>query len=393
MKKETTAMVLAAAIICLMAAQQGAASGINGRIQISSSVQAGQVQAARNSVTRLGSVKLKGSNLGSTLNINNRVVIGGPTSLQRGAHVQMASLDLDNARIGGATNLQMNVNIHRGISAGRDSDIGLGGVEITADDNYNPTVGDSWTNPEGSKNIYTTLPARPFDDVYWPTVSNIIRTIQYAELSKCSYRDKACNASSEWKSLKTYTDNLSGFNAELFYNTHTEEYVLSFEGTNEKRDLVSDTQTIMGLTPQYGMAVQLAIAVNNEVGSGQLTFTGHSLGGGLASLASIVTGRKAVTFNAAGLNSLTALESTINPEVNLQPVTENWNNRNKLITAYHVKGDPLTQAQSPFFWCKAIGTHKELPNPGGIDWESEHGIDVTLEALELEKNQKFIAHS
>lgn len=404
MKKETTAMVLAATIICLAAAQQVAASGVNGSIHISSKVQAGQVQAAKNSLVRLGSVKLKGSNLGSTLNVNNRVVIGGPTDLQRGAHVRIASLDLDNARIGGTTNLQMNVNVHKGVYAGRNSDIGLGGVEIAADENYKPLVDESWTNQGGGDNIYHPLPVLPIDDVNWSIISNINKTIQYAELSKCSYKDKVCNASSGWKPLteddlrklgldpSLFVDNKSGFHAKLFYNKQTDEYVLGFEGTDEGSDWSKgNSQAIPGyVPPQYRLAANLSITLNNneKVGRGTLSFTGHSLGGGLASMASMVTGRKAVTFNAAGLlkNTVTIFSKNyISSDRQLYSNSMvNWQNRNELIKAYYVSGDVLNHGQKIPGIANAIGEHISLPNPKGI---KDHPIDTVLEALEIERNQ------
>ena len=393
-------MVLTITIICVVATQQVTASGINGRANISSAIKVGQIKAAKNSVAQLGSVKLKGSNLASTFNLKNQVVIGGPTNLKRGAHVRMASLNLDNARIGGTTNLQMNVNINKGVYAGQDSNIGLGGIEITADDNYDPTVRDSWTYSGDGNSIYHPLPFRPIDGKGLSTVSNISKTIQYAELSKCSYKDKMCNVSSDWTALSPgalrklgldpslFVDIKSGFHAKLFYSKYTGEYVLGFEGTNEiLRDSLDGNRQFLPLDipKQYKLAANLAIALNNneKTGRGKLSFTGHSLGGGLASLASIITGRKAVTFNSAGLLKHTVIKfskNNISKDRQLYSNSmENWQNRNKLIKAYYVSWEELNQVQKIPGIANAIGEHIPLPNQKGI---IDHGIDTVLASLE-----------
>lgn len=46
------------------------------------------------------------------------------------------------------------------------------------------------------------------------------------------------------------------------------------------------------------------------LGKAEITYTGHSLGGGLAETNAITTGDKAITFNAAGVSPLTASGKT-----------------------------------------------------------------------------------
>ena len=60
-----------------------------------------------------------------------------------------------------------------------------------------------------------------------------------------------------------------------------------------------------------------------------LRFTGHSLGGGLATAAALHTNKTAVTFNAAGVNSRTTPTSAAA----------------SLITNYRVKGEVLSTVQ------------------------------------------------
>jgi hypothetical protein len=75
----------------------------------------------------------------------------------------------------------------------------------------------------------------------------------------------------------------------------------------------------------------------SELGA-PLTFTGHSLGGGLASLAALVSGSDAITFNAAGLSDITLMRYGLGAA------------STKRIDAMIVQGDPLHTLQqlTPF---------------------------------------------
>ena len=66
---------------------------------------------------------------------------------------------------------------------------------------------------------------------------------------------------------------------------------------------------------------------------------GHSLGGGLASAAAVVTGAKGYTFNAAGLHPYTVLRAPYNI------LPDKMRAQGKLIDAYHSTADPLTNIQ------------------------------------------------
>lgn len=101
---------------------------------------------------------------------------------------------------------------------------------------------------------------------------------------------------------------LSGFGAVLYENRQTQEYIYCFKGTDFD-SLAKDwfmtnlVQGVMGLSLQHCNAVLHAKVLDELLADKQLWFTGHSLGGGLASAATIATeNRVAYTFNAAGLN-------------------------------------------------------------------------------------------
>lgn len=54
--------------------------------------------------------------------------------------------------------------------------------------------------------------------------------------------------------------------------------------------------------PQFGNAKELGVKFSNAYNDGERTFVGHSLGGGLASVAAMATEMPAITFNPAALN-------------------------------------------------------------------------------------------
>jgi len=109
-----------------------------GAIHFSGKLHAGRIQAAKDSTVRLSSMKLRSSSPGSTLHMTTRASLNGPLTLKKGATLQVASLDMNNARIGGPADLQMNVQVQQKITGDQDSEIGIGGMQITADDNYTP---------------------------------------------------------------------------------------------------------------------------------------------------------------------------------------------------------------------------------------------------------------
>ena len=79
-----------------------------------------------------------------------------------------------------------------------------------------------------------------------------------------------------------------------------------------------------------------------------LTFVGHSLGGGLASLAGAITKSKTITFNSAGVRQSTLNRADIN----------NYNFDN--ITPYIHRGDVLKFGQEDYIYTRNI-----LPDPLG----------------------------
>lgn len=99
----------------------------------------------------------------------------------------------------------------------------------------------------------------------------------------------------------------NGLESVLFQRTvgGTTEYAYVYAGTNSFEDVVEDIAQLAGVALQYNAAIKNAKTLSNELGDKELTFVGHSLGGGEAIASSMATGRAAITFNPAAVSGLT----------------------------------------------------------------------------------------
>lgn len=125
-------------------------------------------------------------------------------------------------------------------------------------------------------------------------------------------------------------------------------YIVAFRGTQllSLADWYNNVLQAFGIpTPQYAMAKYIGRAVYDQT-HGNVTFVGHSLGGGLASAAGMVTGARVITINAAGLHPWTA--SGGSPDV----------------TAHFIKGDILSFIQDNSPLPNAYGRRGGFDPPG-----------------------------
>ena len=102
-------------------------------------------------------------------------------------------------------------------------------------------------------------------------------------------------------------DTANGMQATIYQNADG-KYVVAFRGTElgltveGLKDVAADVQGAAGVSHQVEDAMNLSTKLAQAVGRENVDFTGHSLGGELASAAALATGGAAVTFNAAGLS-------------------------------------------------------------------------------------------
>lgn len=147
------------------------------------------------------------------------------------------------------------------------------------------------------------------------------------------------------------------------------------------------------LTPQYMKIIEIArkakIGADN-LGQ-QIDFTGHSLGGGLASLGALITNENATTFNAAGLHRnyrylysvIFKYDKPAEEYAYPQYIPDNTRHPKKLINAIYVQGEILSRIQdnTPGILPSATGMRIELQRGSSDGSFSQHGSNNVCRAL------------
>ena len=111
--------------------------------------------------------------------------------------------------------------------------------------------------------------------------------------------DNRPNLPTGWTLLESKDDNLLGFSYGVFKRSGTNEIVVAYTGTNEKADWVSNITAGLGLPSwQVANAALVYQQVKEKYGS-NITLSGHSLGGGLASVMAVWFDRPATVFDEA----------------------------------------------------------------------------------------------
>ncbi|GAA0852421.1 hypothetical protein [Aliiglaciecola litoralis] len=153
-----------------------------------------------------------------------------------------------------------------------------------------------------------------------------------------------------------FEDSGSGFKSAHYIDENAGSYIYAFAGTDPKNltgDLATNAEEGIGrFSFQHDLAVLNTETIISKVGAGNLSLTGHSLGGGLTSLATLVTGVKSNTFNAAGLH-----KNTIKKHGGMRNASK--------VNAYYVKGEWLhTMQTEPTFgrFSAKVGNLIELPS-------------------------------
>ncbi len=128
----------------------------------------------------------------------------------------------------------------------------------------------------------------------------------------------------------------TGFRARVYEGPDGGQ-VVAFRGSATRDDWENDFRQAAGFsTSSYSAA--LAIATGVAQSGARVTFTGHSLGGGLASAAAAASGRPAETFNASGLSAPTLAEAAkVNGSVHAGGPGR--------VDAWYVRGEVLSTLQ------------------------------------------------
>lgn len=150
------------------------------------------------------------------------------------------------------------------------------------------------------------------------------------------------------------------------------EYAYVFAGTYSLEDAVEDVAQLVGLAPQYKMAIHNARTLSTELGNHELTFVGHSMGAGEAAASSMATGRAAISFNPAVVSPFTCWFNGVEGRGDIV----NYISSTPEIAGMHFTSDPVTNLQK--LRCLiAPGSHIPVP----IGFYPSHSISPLVNAL------------
>ncbi len=127
------------------------------------------------------------------------------------------------------------------------------------------------------------------------------RAIERADLADWAYSKSG--ATEGWIRAQNIEGPEDG-QASVFRNADTGQIVVAFRGTNKTvlDDWAQNSVNAGDVSSAQGRwAISLAREMGDRFPDADVSYVGHSLGGSLASTASIATGRDAYTFNAAGV--------------------------------------------------------------------------------------------
>jgi hypothetical protein len=158
--------------------------------------------------------------------------------------------------------------------------------------------------------------------------------------------------SNGWEVVNVDRNDKTGYVGALYKGIFNgkEEFIYATKGTDMEsiKDWGNNAQQLTGTSPQYKYSAKKAIQLSENPKYNGVSFTGHSLGGGMASANALsVDNGKAVTFNAAGLSNGTKIDLGIENEV-------------AKINAYIVQGEIVDYLQSSI-GLKAEGNVIYLP--------------------------------
>ena len=184
-------------------------------------------------------------------------------------------------------------------------------------------------------------------------------------------------------------DTKTGFKADI-YKDKNGDYVLVYRGTysdpdHPENDLIhdwskewTDDNMKQGLgmgSEQYKKSIKLAEKVNSNKPKGkQLTITGHSLGGGLATAAGAATGSKTYAFCPAGVHPNTYKKYGVkNPDTSK-------------VHTYYSNQDFLNMASNNLsLMPKAAGERIMLHTLDSFDFAKGHDLPLLFKAIQAEE--------
>lgn len=210
--------------------------------------------------------------------------------------------------------------------------------------------------------------------------------LDYAQLATDVYARSLANATplvGGWSEVARQEDDTWGFSASAYLKG--DEVVISFAGTNQAADWASNVPAGVGLGAfQITEALAFALDVMAQNPGKTFTMTGHSLGGGLASVMSVFLNLQATVFDPAPFE-LTARDDIVLGALQAYLLANGYNNsafddytaslgalfaqREANVTSYSMDGEVLE-------YLRAV-----LPNISGQAYEYNVGTPPITEAV------------
>ena len=220
-----------------------------------------------------------------------------------------------------------------------------------------------WNNPTNLTDPDGNCPSCP-DEVYVP----IARHVYDAQVGDVT--------SNGWEVVRVDANGETGFQAALYKGEHdgNTEYIYATAGTQDLgKDGSTNIKQLSGNSEQYKESIAAVKDISKDHKG--VSFTGHSLGGGLASANALATEGKAVTFNAAGLSKSTKKSLGLT-------------GRTADISAYVVEGEIVHQAQS-VIGLKAEGNITILPASYAPTVKTGPDVYAPIRTAQRVKNHKI----
>jgi hypothetical protein len=191
----------------------------------------------------------------------------------------------------------------------------------------------------------------------------------------------------------------SGFRASV-YKDPDGHLIVAFAGTDDAVDWVNDASGGLGTTKQDLMAMNIARKLATGPEASNVTYTGHSLGGRLASVAAIASGAPAVTFNPAGVSDAAVSMALAKRDgSNVYDAARHLAEAGQNVTVYKTEGDILNNVQegsekSVHLAPPAFGDHLYVVHdPTGGDPGDQHSIESLKPAMDYEVTEASRAMS
>ena len=198
---------------------------------------------------------------------------------------------------------------------------------------------------------------------------------EYAVLSLYVYSSTIKNKTElppGWELAESlHPDNALGFSYGVFRRTGSSEIVLAYAGTNQGVDWIANVTTAIGLSSTQATQAAVAYLQAKALYGSNITFTGHSLGGGLASVLAVWFDRPATVFDeapfeltarnpafAAITKAALALAGYSDPAFNAYTGLFDFSAREAKVTNYYASEEALQIAR--ILWPTVLGTDNRV---------------------------------